>query len=306
MKILKTRTIARLVSMLNKISTMKKLNWITGILIVLIFTACEKEYSLENTGGPNELIVGVNCRISKIVYTDTAAKLGLGSIAAAINSLNIVTKITKFDSLSNTIEFITPTIIYVSDTVYINADEYFVVDFNKRISKLHGLSDPTDPFSPQFDVQYLYSALGYLTTKVYTFTAFPVFPFYRVDYTYTNGNLTKMTGTDMFSNELIIDASINYYTNIIPKRYIYIFPDEKNYPFFNQFYNFGVRSFNAVKDIKIRNYDPGNVVRDSTFSTFSNYIMSRDTYVLSVQMAGDAQPCIPAPKGKLSFSYKCK
>ncbi len=284
---------------------MKRLNWLVGAVILMAFTACEKEYSLENTGGPNELIIGIDCRISKIVYTDTTAKLGLGSIAATINSLDIVTRITKFDSLSNTIDFISDPVI-TNDTIYINANEYFTVDINKRISKLHGLVDPTDPFSPQFDIQYLYSASGYLTTKVYTFPAFPVSPFYQVDYTYTNGNLTKMTGTDMFSNELIIDASINYYTNIIPKRYIYIFPDENSYPYFNQFYNFGVRSFNAVKDIKIRNYDPGPVLRDSTFTTFSNYIMSRDTYVLSVQMGGDDLPCIPAPKGKLSFFYKCK
>ncbi len=58
--------------------------------------------------------------------------------------------------------------------------------------------------------------------------------------------------------------------------------------------------------MKIRNYDPGNTLRDSLVSTFSNYIMSRDNYVLSVQMSGDDLISIPAAIGKLSFSYKCK
>ncbi len=275
-----------------------------GILIALF--SCEKEYSLENNGNlGSDQIVGIDCRISKMVYTDTATNTGLGSLAATINSLDIVTRITRFDSLSNTIEFIA-TPVHVNDTVYINPDEYFIVDINKRIVKLHGLVDPTDPFSLQFDVFYQYTPAGYLVAKNYFLTTAPTVLFYQVTYTYSDGNLTHMTGTDISTGDLVTDADMNYYTNIIPKRYIYIFPDEKAYPHFNQFYNFGARNFNAIRDIKVRNYDPGNVVRDSTVSTFSNYIMSRDSYVLSVQMGGDDQQSIPAQAGKLSFSYSCK
>jgi hypothetical protein len=260
---------------------------------------------LENSGIGSDLIIGIDCRISKIVSTDTATNTGLGSLAADINNLDIVTRITKFDSLSNTIEFIaTPT--YINDTVYINPDEYFLVDINKQILKLHGLIDPTDPFSAQFDVNYTYSAPGHLISKSYALTSDPFNPFYLVVYTYVDGNLTHMSGTDLFTGDLIIDADMNYYSNIVPKRYMYLFPDEKGYPYFSQFFNYGLRSYNAVKDMTVRNYDPGNVVRDSLVSTFSNYIMSRDTYVLSVQMNGDDQPGIPAQAGKLSFSYHCK
>lgn len=285
---------------------MNKLRPLLFAAIIFTLFSCEKEYSVENSGAPSDLIVGLDCRISKIVYTDTSgAGTGLGSLSAAINSLDIVTRITKFDSLSNTIEFIDiPT--YSNDTVFINADEYFVVDATKRISKLHGLADPTDPFSLQFDVFYVYNATGYLITKNYFLTVSPTIPFYRVDYAYAFGNLTHMTGTDLSTGDLIIDADLSYFTNIIPKRYIYLFPDEKAYPYFNQFYNYGLKSFNAIKKMTVRNYDPGNVVRDSAVSNFSNYIMSRDTYVLSVQMAGDDQQSIPASAGKLTFSYHCK
>ena len=287
---------------------MNKLRPILFAAILISVFSCEKEFSSENSGNnDNEFIVGVDCRIRKIVFTDTAGTgTGLGSIDAAINSLDIVTRVTAFDSLSNTIEFITDP-VYRNDTVYINADEYFIADANKKIFKMHGLVDPTDPFSLQFEVFYVYNTAGYLVTKTYFLTTSPTTPFYKVDYTYTGaGNLTRMTAVDLPGGDLRMDAELSYYALTVPRRFIYIFPDEIFYPQFTQFLNFGSRNFNAVKDMKVRNYDPGNVVRDSIVSSFSNYTMSSDTYILSVQMGGDDQPSIPALAGKLSFSYKCK
>ena len=287
---------------------MNKLRPLLFAAILISLFSCEKEYSSENSGNTNsEFIVGIDCRISKIVYKDTAGVgTGLGSIEAAINNLDIVTKITMFDSLSNTIEFITSP-IYTNDSVYINADEYFVVDANKKITKMHGLVDPTDPFSLQFDVFYTYNAAGYLVNKNYFLTSSPTTPFLRVDYDYAGGsNLIRMTAVNLPSGDLQMDADLTYYNQTVPRRFIYIFPDEINYAQFTQFFNFGSRNINAVKTMKVRNYDPGNVVRDSLVSTFSNYRMSNDTYILSVQMGGDDQPSIPALAGKLSFSYHCK
>ncbi|MEO6540583.1 MAG: hypothetical protein ABIN74_06330 [Ferruginibacter sp.] len=286
---------------------MKRKNWLLAMGILVLFISCEKELSVENGAIDDELIVGVDCRIRKIVYTDTAgnANIGLGSIAATINSTDVVTMITRFDSLASTIEFIgTPT--YTNDSVYINPDEYFVVDVNKRITKLHGLEDPTDPFSLQFDVFYQYSATGNLVAKNYFLSIAPTIQVYRVDYIYTGGNLTRMVRTNLATGDFESDADLEYYTNIIPRRYLYIFPDENAYAPYTQFFNFGTRNYNAIKKIKVRNYDPGNVVRDSIVSTFSNYIMSRDNYVLHVQMGGNAQPSIPALAGKLSFNYRCR
>ncbi len=288
---------------------MKREKWILGMGILLFFISCSKEYSLENSlNNNNGLIIGTDCRISKIAYSDTVNGLtfGIGSIAAGINTLDVVTGITKFDSLSSTIDFISSP-IYANDTVYINADEYYLVDApNNRIRQLHGLTDPTDPFSPQFEVNYFYDGIGYLTSKFYSFTSNPGFPYRIVNYTYTTGKLTHMSRIEVMTGDLEMDADISYYNNILPTRFLYLFPDEKEYPYFTQFYNFGTRPSNAPKDITVRYYDPGNVLRDSTVSSFSNYIMSRDNYVLSVQMSGDDQISIPASAGKLSFSYKCK
>lgn len=284
---------------------MKKIASICFISLSVLLFSCSKEYSDENGTGDNDQIVGIDCRISKIVYTDTATNTGLGSIAASINSQDAVTNIIKYDSVGRIIEFIANPFI-TNDTIHLNANEYFLVDFNNRIISLHGLSDPTDPLSPQFDASYFYNATGYLTSKLYAYTAAPGVPYKRVIYTYTNSNLLQMTETDLLTGDVTSNATLEYYTGIVPKRYLYIFPDEKMYAAYNQFYNFGERPYNAVKKITVRNYDPGNVIRDSAVSNFSTYIMSRDTYVFSVQMSGDAQAFIPALAGKLSFSYKCK
>lgn len=287
---------------------MKKLSPLFFPAIILLIASCTKEYSLENSGNNNNngLIVGTDCRISKIVYTDTGTGRGIGSIAANINNLDVVTGITKFDSLSNTIDFIT-TPAYVSDTIFINADEYFLVDaITRRIKQLHALLDPTDPFSTQLEITYFYNSAGYLSSKITAYTSNPGVPIIMVNYTYVAGKLTHMTKTDLITGDLDLDADVNYYSNILPNRFLYIFPDEKDYPYFSQFYNFGTRPANAPKDITVRNYDPGGILRDSTVSKFSNYLMSRDNYVLSVLMTKDDLISIPAVVSKLSFSYKCK
>lgn len=291
---------------------MNKLRPLLFAAIFISLVSCEKEFSVENSGTGSEFVVGVDCRIRKIVYTDTTGVsmgspgTGLGYMEAEINNLDVVTRLTRFDSLSNTLEFRTDP-VYRNDSIYINTDEYFIVDGNKRITKMHGLIDPTDPFSLQFDVFYNYNATGYLVTKNYFLTTSPTVPFYKVDYTYGGAaNVVRMTAINLPSGDLDMDADISYYNLTVPRRFIYTFPDEVNYAEFTQFFNFGNRNFNAPKEMKVRNYDPGNVVRDSIVSTFTNYRMSNDTYILSVQMDGNDQPSIPALAGKLSFSYKCK
>lgn len=292
---------------------MNKLRPLLFTAILISFVSCEKEFSTENNGNnDNEFIVGIDCRISKIVYIDTAGTAGggsgtgLGSIESEINNQDIDTLINMYDSLSATLEFYRKP-VYRNDTVYINSEEYFIVDANKRILKMHGLLDPTDLLSLQFDVFYVYNTAGYLVTKTYYLTITPTIPYLKVNYSYAGaGNLTRMTAVDLPGGDLRMDADLTYYNLTVPRRFIYIFPDEIFYPQYTQFFNFGTRNFNAVKDMKVRTYDPGNVVRDSLVSTFSNYRMSNDTYILSVQMGGDDQPSIPALAGKLKFSYHCR
>jgi hypothetical protein len=285
---------------------MKKLLPLYLIVTVVALTSCLKEYSTENGGDSGGIIIGADCRISKIAYSDSATGVSIGSIGATINSSDVVTDITKFDSLTLTIDF-NDVPQYFSDTVAIDADQYFLVDITtKRIRSFHGLIDPTVPGSPEFDIDYVYDASGYLINKFYSYSLLPGVPYQQVTYTYSGGNLTHMQTDDLFTGDMIKNADLSYYPNIAPKNYMNIFPDEDTYAEFNQFFNFGKKSTNAVKDLKLRFYDPGNTLVDSAVSTFNSYVMSRDNYVLSVYMLGDDQSSIPAAEGKLNFSYKCK
>lgn len=291
---------------------MNKVRPLLFITLLVTLFSCAKEYSNENIDyNGSDLIVGADCRISKIVFRDTSGiagggpGTGLGFIKANINNQDIDTLIIQYDSIGNSIVNIASP-VYTNDSIYISADEYFIVNVNKRITKLHAVVDPTNPATLEYDVFYVYNAAGYLATKNYFFTATPAISFLRVDYTYTGGNLTHMNAVDLPGGDLAMDADMTYYPNTVARRFIYTFPDEIFYPQFSQFFDFGERNFNVPKSMKVRNYDPGNVVRDSLVSTFSNYIMSRDGYVLSTQMGGNDQPSIPALAGKLSFSYHCR
>lgn len=285
---------------------MKKFLPLYIIAIIVVSVSCQKEYSTEGAGGDTTNIIGTDCRINKITYADSATGVSIGSVSAIINAADVVTDVTKFDSLTSTIDF-NSLPQYFTDTVAIDADQYFTVDLtSKRVKLFHGLIDPTVPGSPEFDVTYSYDGAGHLVQKSYYFSLLPSVPYLQTTYTYSNGNLTGMQLQDMFTNDMVEDATLSYYTNIAPKNYMYIFPDETTYAPFNQFFNFGAKSTNAIKDLKVRYFDPGNIVVDSSVSNFKTYIMSRDNYVTSVLMTGDDQPSIPVARGKLNFYYKCK
>jgi hypothetical protein len=290
----------------NQIKMMKRLILFLLISSVAFFVSCQKEYSTEGGSDGSGAIIGADCRINKIAYADSATGSGIGSISAIINTSDAVTDITQFDSVTLTLNFNSAP-QYFNDTVAIDADQYFVVDLaTKRVNLFHGLIDPTVPGSPEFDVTYSYDAAGDLIQKSYYYSLIPTVPYLQTTYVYTNGNLTGMTLQDMFTGDIVKDATLTYYSNISPKNFLYLFPDEATYAQFSQFYNFGTKSANAVKSLKVRYYDPGNVLVDSSVSAFNTYIMSRDNYVLSVNMTGNDQPSIPATAGKLNFSYKCK
>lgn len=282
---------------------------ISAILLLVgavAFSSCMKEYSDENGGDADGIIIGTDCRISKIAYADSATGAGLGSLSAVITSLDEVTDITRFDSLSLTIDF-NSLPQYFSDTVYIDPDQYYIRDAGtRRINQFHGLIDPTVPGSPEYDVDFVYDGNGKLSQKLYSYSLLPGINFQEVTYTYTGGNLVSMTSVDAFTGDLIKDATLTYYNNIAPRNFMYMFPDENNFAGFNQFFNFGGKPLNAVKAMKVRYYDPGNVLADSSVSTFKGYVMSRDNYVLSTYMLGDDQSSIPAVEGRLKFSYHCK
>lgn len=98
---------------------MKKLFPVFFALMALAFFLAKKNIVLKKTAsGTNPLIVGANCRITKIAYIDSATNTGIGSFTVIINAADNTTEITKFDSLGLFVEF-NAMPVYVSDTVAI-------------------------------------------------------------------------------------------------------------------------------------------------------------------------------------------
>ena len=286
-----------------------KFNIVLSILLgifVSVLPSCSKEMSEENGSGTDSLIVGADCRLARIVYKDSSGFISLGSIAANINATDNVVNITEFDSLSNFLVSFASVSIN-GDTIHVSPDEYFIANSStKIISKFHGLVDPGNASSPTYEQVFSYNAGGNLIKKTKSLSMAPLIPYEQVDYTYSNGNLVSMQNKNIFTAKLISDASFSFYNTIIPKNYIYIFADEEDRPQYNQFFNFGKPSVNAVNDFKVRYYDGGGTLIDSAISKFINYQQSADTYVQKVQLTGDDQLSIPAQAGKLQLSYHCK
>ncbi len=276
------------------------------VVSVLVFSiiSCQKDYSDEGgSNGSAGNVIGANCRISKINNVDSATDVSKGALTATINATDLVASITDFDSLNFTINT-TVTPVYLNDTIKINAVEYFVLDATtKRVAKLHRLIDPNNIVSPPIDVTYTYDAAGFLVKKIGVFLGIPAVD---VSYTYSGTNLTKMTLTDLTAAGFVVeDATVTYNPTLAPKNFIYIFPDEDEYAQFTQFLDFGKKPTNAISSITTNTYSAPGVLNTTEVSTFSNYVLSRDNYVLSVIMKGNNQATIPAVTGKVKFSYHC-
>ena len=266
-----------------------------------------------SAGNGSDEIVGVDCRISRIDYYDSASAVPLGSIAATIDAKDSVRNITLFDSLNNVISANSMP-FYSGDTAYLNPDEYFITDpTTSLVLHCHGVLSSVFPSIP-FECDYIYNADGTLFQKRYDIPGAGVSPAVVVEYTYLGGNLVHMSSTDYTTlvPELIQDADLDYYSTIKPRHYLNLQPDEtisddlNHFSLYTQFFNFGTKPINAIKSLKVKFYDPGNVPRDSVSSVFLTYITSRDNYVQNVYMLGDDQESIPAVAGRLKFSYKCK
>jgi hypothetical protein len=293
---------------------MKQLRWISVITLLVLVAGCAKEYSLENGNGATnggDDVIGVDCRLAKMVYYDSATNIALGSLAATINTEDTVNDITFFDSLNNRI-LANSMPLYGNDTIYLNPDEYFITDpATGNVIKAHGSF--TFPAIP-FEVDYIYNSNGTLFQKHYDIPGAGISPAIIVEYTYAGGNLVGMTSTDYttVTPELIMDGELTYYNNIAPRANLNFMPDEtltndlNHFAMYTQFFNFGKKSTNAIKYMKVRTYDPGNVVRDSTVSNFVSYITSLDNYITSFYMLGDDQESLPAAAGRIVFKYHCK
>lgn len=284
---------------------------LTGF-VAWIFSACTKEFSFEDPIGSSGTgpVIGNNCVIAKIIDFDTISKTGLNAINYSFSaSTGRLNSLLEVDSIGmNTV--LSHTLTYNADTIFLDTDYYFIVDGSGHVVKLHGLSDPYDPFSQTLDFEYTYDNAGRIIRRTITDPTLFTTPFLKSTYTYSGNNLSGVAVVlmDNLGNTAPLqNITLAYQFDRVPRNYMNILPDSDELSPFIGALNFGQKALNPVNKIQVINLDPftGTAV-DTATTFFSKYSYSRDGYILGVDVSGDDIKALPFAQGRNTFEYFCR
>lgn len=277
-----------------------------------VFASCSKDVSFEDPIGSQGQgpILGNNCMIKKVIEFDTISKTGLTALnydfSASTGRLN---SLVEFDSIGQNVVY-NASFSYNTDTAYIDATQYFVVNSAGRVIKFHGLDDPYDPFASVIDVEYQYDNNGRLIKRLVTDPLIQASPSLQSVYAYTGSNLTGiavalLNGTGTAAP--LFNITLGYQFDRVPRNFMNILPDCRELKPYLAALNMGQKSLNPVNKIDISLLDPFTGTPISTNTTiFSSYSFSRDGYVLGFDMAGDLIDALPFAPGRTNFEYFCR
>jgi hypothetical protein len=268
------------------------------IIVVLFFTSCSKELSLEQ-GGNLELVgaPGQQCKISGIMAVDSASGKGLYNLFTGFNGTGVASFVQAVDSVNATIDFST-SFTYNKDTIFVGLKDYFVVDSLNRVKRF--ISDTL-----LFD--YKYNAAGYLIEKIFTYAKLGV-PLITYSYQWTNGNLTNVTGVISFLglNQKIYEATMEYDVSKVATNFLSIFPEGyETFPFIMGL-DLGKKSQNLVSKISITEFDNAGAVSKNYESLIKNVKYSLDGYITEWYVEGDGFDALGLFSGRNKFSYYCR
>lgn len=267
-------------------------------IVVLFFTSCSKELSLEQ-GGNLELVgtPGQQCKISGILAVDSSSGRGLYNLFTGFTATGIASFVQAVDSVNTTIDFST-SFTYNKDTIFVGLKDYFVVDSINRVKRF---------VSDTLLYDYKYDANGYLTEKTFTYTTIGV-PLITYSYQWTNGNLTNVSGVISFLglNQKIFDAIMEYDGSKSATNFIAIFPEGyETFPYIMGI-DLGKKSQNLVSKISITEFDDSGAVTNNYESIIKNVKYSLDGYIMEWYVEGDGFDALGLFSGRNKFSYFCR
>jgi hypothetical protein len=282
------------------------------LLSAWVFSACTKEYSFEDPIGSQGQgpVIGNNCVIKKIIEFDSISKTGLNAInydfSASTGRLNTMV---EFDSIGQNV-ILNTAFGFNADTMFIDVDQYFVVNGTGRVVKFHGQFDPYDPFSQIMDFEYLYDNTGRLLKRTLTDPTIAATPFLQSVYAYSGSNMTGITVSllpPIGAAIPIQNITIGYTFDRVPRNFMNILPDCNELAPYMGALNMGQKSINPVSKIDMAILDPFTGTTVATTSTlYTAYSYSRDGYVLGFDMAGDNIDALPFAPGRNNFEYFCR
>lgn len=240
-----------------------------------------------------------NCVISNIAYYDPVTNIAQGSLTSFFNASNQVNNILFVDSVANkNIYRFTPT--RSGNRLNIDAQQYFTLDANGRITDFHGFVDATDTSLPRVIVTYTFDASGYLSKAAYALEALPTTNILNITYTWTGGNLTKALVQQVGSAEKF-EYDYQYDVSRQAKNFICFFPSTELF-WVQSAVNFGKNSANVLtaSTIKITDATGASLTENATYT---NYVLDANNYVKSFSITGEGS-VLPGDT-KYVLSYKC-
>lgn len=263
-----------------------------SLLLVLpvIMFSCGKELSVE-TGklpGDSTAPVTTNCSLAKIVEVNQATSKAGFSFVSSFNSENKVVTLDVIDSAANLI-YGSFGLSYPAGRIQVDADQYFVVGSDGRVTEFHGYETPADNTSERFVVKYAYNSAGQLALRTEAYDTLPNVVQFQMKYTYSNGNLVK-EDIEAFGGANFVklaDIAYSYDASKPVKNFLTINGVAPEIFMFQTAINTGVKNTNALTRAVTTRYQPTNgAVVDAVTTNFGNYVIDSKSYVQSFDVTG--------------------
>lgn len=248
---------------------------------------------------------GATCKLSNLASYDLATNLKLGAVTSTFNAQNLVERTQLIDSTSQTGGTVQNdfTITHLPGRINIGSDQYFVLDaITGRVKEFHGYAEPTDDSTPEVVINYTYDANGYMTNAFLSFAIAPGNPILVYVFTWSGGNLTKVTLTLLTGEKSVIEYQ---YDGAKPATRGFLpFHSNPELTLFQNVINFGNNSAHLpVKSTWTDYLVNGNPDGAPYIADFKNYVYDSNGYIKSFEITGDGS--VYGADVKYLLSYKC-
>ena len=266
-----------------------------------VSTITNGKFSAVLNRNPGNPVQGV-CKLQNLGFFDLTTGLSFASISNTFNSANIVTNVQFYDSATgNVLENFD--LVYSTNRIDIDTAQYFELDATGRVAAFYGYVDAeVNAGYPRVIIRYTYDGNGYMTKASYSLPVAPAVTVQEINFTWTNGNLTKSVISAPGSLEKV-EVDYEYDLSKAPKEFICLFP---NYEvvYLQSAINYGRNSTNVLSRSRVTNYDATTGAPTATTeATYENYVIDADNYVKSFDIRGDGG-LLPGDT-KYVLSYNC-
>jgi hypothetical protein len=278
------------------------------LILLLLALGCSKDIVETDpfTGEAIQVITTnptATCQITRI--RQISGKLAFNRLEYQRDNSNKTLGMDYYDSITNT--NFKSAFQYRGDTIVMGNSEWMIQDgATKNISQYFVRDTTNDSFWDDILYEYKYDQTGKLIKKLiyYNYSADPD---YITNYLYDGNDLIT---TQLFAGDAkakLMQTDITYDASTTIKPWIYLFGDAfENYRYLQGF-SFGKKATHLVKKIVSTIYDINNgTTLDLWTTTFGEYVISKDQYVLQATSIGDNQQGMGTLLGTIRYDYQCK